>query len=156
MTVSIEELRIGIERRVEELSKQVERLRAALEALGPGDPAHVGSATGRTLRATGPRGRRAARLGATPRVVRGNGRALGAVAIAGSGAGAASSPPLSPVASEAATLGAEGEDMLPQVTANDPAAGAAEGEDTAPVTGAARALHELRSELAAGLRNGRS
>ena len=45
--------------------------------------------------------------------------------------------------------------MLPQVTAVDPAAGAAEGKDTAPATGADRALHELRSELAAGLRNGR-
>ena len=44
--------------------------------------------------------------------------------------------------------------MLPQVTANDPAADAAAGEDTAPATGADRALHELRSELTAGLRNG--
>jgi len=45
--------------------------------------------------------------------------------------------------------------MLPQVAANDPAAGVAQAEGTAPATGAARALHELRSELAAGLRNGR-
>jgi hypothetical protein len=154
--VSIEELRISIERHLEELSEQVERLRAALEALGPGDPAHVRSATGRTPRATGPRERRAARLGATPRAVRGNGQALSAVAIAGSGAGPASSPMPSRVASEATNLSAECEDMLPQVTANDPAAGAADGEATAPATGADRALHELRSELAAGLRNGRS
>jgi len=154
--VSIEELRIGIERHLEELSKQVDRLRAALEALGPGDPAHVRSATGRTPRATSPRGRRAPRLGATPRVVRGNGRALSAVAIAGSGAGPASPPTLSPVASEATTLSAECEDMLPQVAANDLPAGAAEGEATAAATGADRALHELRSELAAGLRSGRS
>ena len=44
--------------------------------------------------------------------------------------------------------------MLPQVTAIDPAPGTAEGEDTAPATCADRALHELRSELTAGLRNG--
>ncbi len=153
--VSIEELQISIERHLEELSEQVERLRAALEALDPGDPAHVRSPAGRTPRATGPRERPAARLGATPHAVRANGQPLSAVAIAGSGAGPASSPPLSPVASEARTLSAEGEDRLLQVAANDPAAGAAEGEDTAPVTGADRALHELRSELAAGLRNGR-
>jgi len=46
--------------------------------------------------------------------------------------------------------------MLPQVAANDLPAGAAEGEATAAATGADRALHELRSELAAGLRSGRS
>jgi hypothetical protein len=153
--MSIDELRISIERHLEELSEQVERLRAALEALGPGDPAHVRAATGRTPRATGPRRRRAARLGATPRAVRGNGRGLSAVAITGSGARPASSPTPSPVASEARTLSADREDMLPQVTANGPAAGSAEGEDTAPATGADRALRELRSELAAGLRNGR-
>ena len=154
--MSIGELRISIERHVAELSEQVERLRAALEALGPGDPVHVRSATGRTPRATGPRGRRAARLGATPRVVRGNGRAFSAVAIAGSGAGPVSSPTPSPVASDATSLSAECEDTLRQVTVIDPAAGAAEGEDTAPATGVDRALRELRSELAAGLRNRRS
>ena len=89
-------------------------------------------------------------------MVRGNGRALSAVAIAGSGAGPASSPTLSPVASEARTLSAECEDVLSQVTAIDPAAGVDEGEATAPARGDERALHELRSELAAGLRNGRS
>lgn len=47
----------------------------------------------------------------------------------------------------------EYEDTLRQVTVIDPAAGAAEGEDTTPATGADRALRELRSELAAGLRN---
>jgi len=46
--------------------------------------------------------------------------------------------------------------MLPQVAANDLPAGAAEGEVTAPATGVDRALRELRSELAAGLRNRRS
>ena len=46
--------------------------------------------------------------------------------------------------------------MLPPVTPNDPATATAGGEGTAPATGADRALHELRSELAAGLRNGRS
>ena len=132
----------------------MERLRAALEALGPGVRAHVRSATGRTPRATGPRGRPAARLGVTPRVVRGNGRALSAVGIGGSGAGPASSPTLSPVGSEERTLSAECENMLPQVTADGPAAGAAEGEDTARATAADRALHDLRSELAAGSRNG--
>ncbi len=45
---------------------------------------------------------------------------------------------------------------LPQVTAVDPEADAAEGESTAPVTGAERALHQLRSELTAALRNGHS
>ena len=63
---------------------------------------------------------------------------------------------LSHVASEAAALSADRENTLPLLTANDPAAGAAEGQNTAPATGADRALHELRSELTAGLRNGRS
>jgi hypothetical protein len=148
---------MSIERRLEDLSEQVERLRAALEALGPGDPPARRSATGRTPRSTGPRWRRAATPGATRRGVPGNGRALAAVAIAGaSGAGLATSATLSHVASEATTLSAECEDTLPQVTAIDPAAGAAEGEDTAPATGADRALHELRRELTAALRNGRS
>ena len=120
--VNIEELRISIERDLEDLSEQVGRLRAALEALGPGDPTRVRSATATAPRSTGPRRRRPATLGGTPREVRGNGRALTAVATATGSGGPATS---------------------------------AAGEHTAPATGADRALHELRSELTAALRNGR-
>jgi hypothetical protein len=154
--VSIEELRISIERHPEDLSEQVEQLRAALEALGPGDRPRVRSATGRTPRSTRPRRRRVARLGATPRPVPSKGRALTAVASAESSAGPATSATPSLIASESTALSAEREDTLLQVTAIDPAPGAAEDEDSARATGADRALHELRSELTAGLRNGRS
>ncbi len=47
------------------------------------------------------------------------------------------------------------EDVVAQVSAIDSAAGAGGGETAAPTSGADRALQELRSELSAGLRNGR-
>ena len=153
--VNIEELRISIERDLEDLSEQVERLRAALEALGPGDPTRVRSATATAPRSTGPRRRRAVTLGATPREVRGNGRALTAVAIAAGSGGPATSATPSPIACEAMTPSREREGTLARLTTIDSGAGAAEGEHTAPATGADRALHELRSELTAALRNGR-
>ncbi len=153
--VNIEELRISIERDLEDLSGQVERLRAALEALGPGDPTRVRSATATAPRSTGRRRRRAATLGATPREVRGNGRALTAVAIAAGSGGPASSATPSPIACEAMTPSREREGTLARLTTVDSGAGAAAGEHTAPATGVDRALHELRSELTAALRNGR-
>ena len=127
MIVSDDDLQMSIERRLEDLSEQAERLRCALDALGPAAPAPARSATGMTPRSTGPRGRRAAAPGATQHLV----------------------------ASEAAALSADRNDT-PQLTANDQPASAAEGQSTAPAVGADRALHELRSELTAALRNGRS
>ncbi len=62
---------------------------------------------------------------------------------------------LSSVAAESAVISDEREDVVAQVDAIDPAAGAGEGEAAAPTSGADRALQELRSELSAGLRNGR-
>jgi hypothetical protein len=144
--VNVEELRISIELHLEDLSEQVERLRAALEALGPGDQAHVRSARATAPQSTGRRRRRAAALGATPCEVRGNGRALTAVGIdAGSGGPATSATPSS-IACEATTPSREREAALGRLTTIDPAAGAAEGERTASATGADRALHELRSD----------
>ena len=87
--------------------------------------------------------------------MRGNGRALTAVAIAAGSGGPATSATPSPIACEATTPSRERERTLAQLTTIDPAAGAAEGEYTAPATGVDRALHELRSELTAALRNGR-
>ena len=92
MSVSVEDLRMSIERRLEVLSEQAERLRCALDALG---------------------------------------------------------------APQAAPLSGDRDDT-PQLTVNDPAPGAAEGQSTAPAVGADRALHDLRSELTAALRNGRN
>jgi hypothetical protein len=154
--VTIEELRISIERDLEDLSEEVERLRAALEALGPGDPTRVRFATATAPRSTEPRRRRASTPGGPPREVRGNGRALTAVAIAAGSREPATSATPSPIACEATTPSREREGMLAQLATIDPAAGAAEGEHTAPATGADRALHELRSELTAALRNGRT
>lgn len=152
MIVSVDELRIRIERRLEHLSEQAERMRAALEALGPSDPAPASSTTGKTPRSTGPRERRAPTPGAT-----GNGRALTAAAIPTTSAALPASPAtLSDVASEPAALSAEYEDTPPPDATIDQTAGAAEANSTEPATGAVRALHELRSELTAALRNGRS
>ena len=153
--VNIEELRISIERDLEDLSGQVERLRAALEALGLADPTRVRSATATAPGSTGRRQRRAVTLGATPREVRGNGRAFTGVAIAAGSGGPATSGTPSPIACEAMTPSREREGTLARLSTIDSAAGAAEGEHTAPATGADRALHELRSELTAALRNGR-
>ena len=153
--VNIEELRISIERDLEDLSEQVGRLRAALEALGPGDPTRVRSATATAPRSTSRRRRRAVTLGATPREVRGKRRALTAVAIAAGTRGPATSATPSPIAREATTPSREREGTLTRLATIDSGAGAAEGKHIAPATGADRALHELRSELTAALRNGR-
>ncbi|MGP0051971.1 MAG: hypothetical protein ACLPZR_24465 [Solirubrobacteraceae bacterium] len=49
VVVSVEELRMSIERRLENLSGEAERLRAALEALGPGAPVPAAPTIDRTL-----------------------------------------------------------------------------------------------------------
>ena len=87
--------------------------------------------------------------------MRGNGRARTTVGIAAGSGGPATSATLSPLACEATTPSREREGTLAQLTTIDSGAGAAEGEHTAPATGVDRALHELRSELTAALRNGR-
>ncbi len=151
---------MSIERRLENLSGEAERLRAALQALGPGAPVSAAPTMDRTPRPRGRGRRETATLGVTQAATRGltnNGRDLTAAAIAmASGAQWPATPAtLSSVAAESAVISDEREDVVAQVDAIDPAAGAGEGEAAAPTSGADRALQELRSELSAGLRNGR-
>ncbi|MGO9956050.1 MAG: hypothetical protein ACLP50_08725 [Solirubrobacteraceae bacterium] len=86
-----------------------------------------------------------------------NGRDLtvAAIAMASGPEWPATPATLSSVAAGSAVISDEREDVVAQVSAIDPAAGAGEGETAAPRRGADRALQELRSELSAGLRNGR-
>lgn len=94
--MSVQELQTRIERCLEDLSEQAERLRAALDALAPAADA---------LAPVDP----------------------------------------APARSNTDTTGTTGGAAKSQAE-----------ESTAPATGAERALHDLRSELSAGLRNGRS
>ncbi len=94
--LSVQELQTRIERCLEDLSEQAERLRAALDALAPAADA---------LAPVDP----------------------------------------APARSNTDTTGTTGGAAKSQAE-----------ESTAPATGAERALHDLRSELSAGLRNGRS
>jgi hypothetical protein len=160
VVVSVEELRMRIERRLENLSGEVERLRAALEALGPGASVPAARTMDRTPRPPGRGRRETATPGVTQAAARGltdNGRGLTAAAIAMvSGPQWLATPAaFSSVVADSVVMSGEREDVVAQVSAIDPAAGAGEGEAAAPTRGADRALQGLRSELSAALRNGR-
>ena len=152
MVVRVEELRVSIERHLDDLSDEAERLRAALQALGPtpggsltGDTSSATSSIGGASRSRGSR-RRTDTRGATQHAAReapADGLALTAREVTGL---------------RRPTIAATPSDLLPGAgrTVEDCAAGAAGGEETAPTMGADRALQELRSELTAALRTTRS
>lgn len=156
MVVSVDELRVSIERHLDDLSDEAERLRAALQALGPtpggsltGDTSSATSSIGETLRSKGSRRRPTDTRGVTQRADRetlADGPALAAEAI-----GATTRRRRSTITAKLSTLLPD-----PGRTAEDRAAGTRGGEQTALTTGADRALQELRSELTAALRNSRS
>ncbi len=108
--LSVQELQTRIERCLEDLSEQAERLRAALDALAPAADALAPAAD----------------------------------ALAPAADALAPVDP-APARSNTDTTGTTGGAAKSQAE-----------ESTAPATGAERALHDLRSELSAGLRNGRS
>ena len=149
MVVSVDELRVSIERHLDDLSDEAERLRAALQALGPGDTSSATSSIGETSRPRGSRRRPTDTRGEiqhTDREALADGSALTAEAIAAT------------TGSRRPTIAAKLSTLFPDPgrTAEDCAAGAPGGEQTAPTRGADRALQELRSELTAALRNSRS
>ena len=155
MVVRVEELRVSIERHLDDLSDEAERLRAALQALGPtpggsltGDTSSATSSIGGASRSRGSR-RRTDTRGATQHAAReapADGPPLTAEAIA-----ATTGPRRPTIAAKLSTLLRD-----PGRRVEDCAAGAPGGEETAPTRGADRALQELRSELTAALRNSRS
>ena len=149
MAVSVDELRVSMERHLDELSDEAERLRAALQALGPGDTSSATSSIAEMSRSRGSRRRRTDTRGATQHAAReapSDGPALTAREIAGV------------TGLRRPTIAATPSDLLPGAgrTVEDCAAGAAGGEKTAPTIGADRALQELRSELTAALRTTRT
>ena len=143
MVVSVEELRVSIERHLDDLSDEAERLRAALQALGPGGTSSATSSIGETSRSRGSRRRPADTRGV---IQHADGPPLTAELIA-----ATTGPRRPTIAAKLSTLLRD-----PGRRVEDGAAGAPGGEETAPTRGADRALQELRSELTAALRNSRS
>jgi hypothetical protein len=128
--VSVDELRAVIERHLDDLSDEVERLRSALEALGaPGGSSEAVSAMRQT-----PRSMRARQRATSPR---------GATR-----------------ARRAASAGHGGErisakrSVRAQQTSEESAVETRRSQETVPATAVDRALQELRSELTAALRNG--
>jgi hypothetical protein len=148
VVVSVDELRVSMERYLDELSDEAARLFAALEALGPGDTLSATSSMGEMSRSGSSRRPRRDTRGAT-QLAAGEAPADGLALTAGGIAGAPGS--------RRPTIEATPSNLLPDAgpTAKDSAAGAPDGEETAPATGAQRALQELRSELSAALRNTR-
>ena len=117
---------MSIERHLDQVSDETERLRAALAALGPDDtpPASIDEMS----RSRGSRPR-------TPTTAASTGTAL-----------------RRPMTAATPSHGHSDAGRA----AEDAAAGARGDEQTAPTRGADRALQELRSALAAGLRTSRS
>jgi hypothetical protein len=146
--VSVDELRISIERHLDQVSDEADRLRAALAVLGADDtpPPSIDA----MQRSRGSRPQRAAARGATQSTVREarvNGRAPSTGASDGTALRRSTTAP-TPSVGSLLDVGR---------VAENSAARARGGEETALTpTGANRALQELRSELAAGLRNSRS
>jgi hypothetical protein len=147
--MSTDALQVSIEQRLDELSDEAERLRAALDALvGPDDTRRPSASR---------RPRRAAARGATRHVVveaRADVQALNAGNVA--------KATRSESTAEEARSGGDGSPVagdLAEGLAHQPAGAAAVGtpggELAMPMTGADRALQSLRLELAAGLRNSR-
>ena len=130
MDVSVDELRAVIERHLDDLSDEAERLRSALEALGgPGDSSEAVSAMRQTPRSMG------ARQHPTP-------------------------PRVPTRAARAAPAGHGGErisakrSVRAEQTSEESPGKTRRGQETVPATAVDRALQELRSELTAALRNG--
>jgi hypothetical protein len=148
--MSTDALQVSIEQRLEEISEEIERLRAALDALGPGDTSRPsGSRPPRRVRRTAarhavlvaPADRQALSAGdvATARRVKRSTIPAALPRLDGDG------PSLA---------GARSEGLAHEPT-GAAAAATPTGELATPVTGADRAVQSLRRELAAGLRNGR-
>ena len=128
--MSVDELRAVIERHLDDISDEAERLRSALEALGgPGDSSQTLSAMRQTPRSIGPRQRPTPPSGAT--------RARLA-APAGHGG--------ERIAAKRSVRAEHTSEESPVKTRR--------GQERVPATAVDRALQELRSELTAALRNG--
>jgi hypothetical protein len=126
----VDELRAVIERHLDDLSDEAERLRSALEALGaPADSSKAVSAIRQTPR------RRGARQRPTP--PRSATRARGAASAGHGGERLSVKRP-----------------ARAEQTSQEPPVEARRGQETVPTTAVDRALQELRSELTAALRNG--
>ena len=133
--MSVDELRVRMERQLEELSQEAELLQAALWALGAGDEPSAGP----TSRAHGTRRRRIVEPGAAPQSV-------------------PKTLPGQPAPAIAYTVNPtrlrEGATMKRMV--EDAATGAAGVGESRLSTGVDRAIQELRRELTAALRSSRS
>jgi hypothetical protein len=131
--VSVDELRAVIERHLDDLQDEADRLRAALDSLGLDDTLAATSPMRDTARSRGARRgppRPGGRTRPEPRAAR-------------------AAPPQRPAGQRQAakrSIGAE------QTAAQSPVA-TLPGQESVPATGVDRALQELRSELAAALRN---
>ncbi len=148
--VSTEALQVSIEQRLNELSDEADRLRAALDALGPND----------TPRPSASRPRRTAPPAAARHVVveaRADEQALSAgdVAKATQLARSATTAGVARSGGHGSLLAGDLAEGLAHQPAGAAAAGTPGGELATPMTGADRALQSLRRELAAGLRNSR-
>lgn len=146
--MSTEALQVSIEQRLDEISDEVERLRAALDALGPDDPSRVSAS----------RPRRTAPRSVTRHVVakaRPGEHALsrGDVAAAARSAQSASSAEMASSDGDGSRLAGDRAEGVAHQPAGAAAPGTRGGELATPLTGADRALQSLRRELAAGLRN---
>ena len=146
LVVSVDKLRISIERHLDQVADEAERLRAALVALSPDDTPLA--AIGEMSRSRDSRPRRVAPRGATQHTVR-EARVDGRAPTTGASVGTALRRPTT-AATPSHGLSDAGR------AAENSAASARGGEEIAPARGADRALQELRSELAAGLRTRRS
>jgi hypothetical protein len=128
--VSVDELRAVIERHLDDLSDEAERLRSALEALGgPGDSSEAVSAMRETPRSMGARQRPTPPRGATR------------------------APPAAPAGHGGERISAKRSVRAEQTSEESPGK-TRHGQETVPATAVDRALQELRSELTAALRNG--
>ena len=144
--MSTEALQVSIEQRLGELSDEAERLRAALDALGPDDPSRVSAS----------RPRRTAPRAATRHVVvkaRADALSPGDVATAARSARSASSAEMASSDGDGSRLAGDRAEGVAHQPAGAAAPGTPGGELAAPLTGADRAIQSLRRELAAGLRN---
>lgn len=146
--MSTEALQVSIEQRLDELSDEAERLRAALDALGPDDPSRVSASRPRR---TAPRA--AARHVAVKARADEHALSPGDVATATRSARSASSAEMASSDGDGSRLAGDRVEGVAHQSAGAAAPGTPGGELATPLTGADRALQSLRRELAAGLRN---
>ena len=150
VVVSTDALQASIEQRLQDISEEVEQLRAALEALGPND-------TSRPNRSRAPRRARREMTEHAVMEARVDGQAMSPGVVAEATQMTPSTIPaaLPRGTGNAVRLAGKDLDCLALPPAGAVAATPPDDPLATPLTGADRAVQSLRRELAAGLRNGR-